>query len=216
MGTTLITIQQGVPVVSDAAITFLGIGSAGDPSACRILTFPTTVTQFLPPLVYSSFSRCWNPSRTFGVDNDILTGPLTTPVLTLGSTRVVRFETGIGDQIVTELWQGSDRQGSMVTALFRQFYDYLVNSATLDGAAGELITWEPRDRNAFTYAVELLRLTVGTGAAAKLWDLQDFRDRGGQAGGGELDNALDAANTLPTGYIDRPVELVFRVVGKVV
>ena len=104
----------------------------------------------------------------------------------------------------------------MVTALFRQFYDYLQNSAILDGAAGELITWEPRDRNANAYLVELLELRVGTGQAAKLWDIQDRRDPGGQAAGADFDNALDAANTLPTGYIDRPVELVFRVVGKVV
>jgi len=212
-GESLITIQQGDPVVVESEVTFLGIGSAGDRDACRRMTFPDSASALLPDLVYSTFGLCSNPDRTFNLDNDVLSHPITDAVLTLGGTRVVRFETELSDQIVVEVWTGSDRKASAVTALFRQFYDYLINSSIL--ASDEFITWEPRYRNAFTYQIELLSLTVGGGQGERRFDVQDFRDVGGLSAGGTIENALDGANVLPTGYIDREMELRFRIVGKV-
>lgn len=213
MGETLILIQQGDPVVVEESVTFIGIGSAGDRDACRRLVFPAVTTPELPPLVYSMFGLCGNPTRTLNLDNDVLRHPYVSRTLTLGGTRVTRFEQGEGDVIVTEIWEGGQARASLTTALFRQFYDYLANSSLLGPT--DFITWEPRDRNANVYQVELLSLTVGSGDADSHFDVQDFRDPGGLDDGGSIANALDDANVLPTGYVDREMELRMRIVGKV-
>lgn len=213
MGESLILIQQGDPVIVEQAVTFIGIGSSGDRSACRRLVFPSVTTPAIPPLVYSHFGICANPDRTFNLDNDVLTHPIVSVDRTLSSTRVTRFETTETDVIVTELWEGGPSRAATTTALFRQFYDYLRNSALLGPT--DFITWEPRDRNAFIYQVELLSLTVGSGSEDQRFDLQDFLDPGGLFQGGDSENALDAANVLQTGWIDREMELRMRIVAKV-
>jgi len=212
-GETLITIQQGDPVAIEATVQFLGIGSAGDPDACRRMTFPDAASPLIPDLIYSSFGLCANPTRTFGIDNDVLLAPNAEAIRTLGSTRVVRFETTIADAIITEVWETASAGASAVTALFRQFYDYWINQSLLSST--QWITWEPRDRNALTYQIEILDLSVGGSLGERQFDVQDFRDSGGLSGGGSIENALDGANTLPTGYLDRDMTLRFRVVGTV-
>lgn len=213
MGSSLILIQQGDPLIVEQAVTFIGIGSAGDRGACRRLVFPQITTPAIPPLVYSAFGLCANPDRTYNLDNDVLQHPITSVDLTLGSTRVTRFETGIDDVIVTEVWEGSQNRMAATTALFRQFYDYLMNAALL--GPDDFITWEPRDRNSNVYQVELLSLTVGSGTGERRFDVQDFLEPGGIFQGGTIENAMDAANTLQTGFVDREMELRMRVVAKV-
>ncbi len=215
MGETLIIINAGPPVVAEEEVTFLGIGSAGDPGACRRLVFPANVTPLLPPIVYSVGGLCRNPDRTFNLDNDVLPHPITSAVRTIGSTRVIRFEERTEDVIVTEVWEGSNTLFPMTTALWRQFYEYLVNADLIPGGGPDFITWEPRDRTARIYNVEILSLSVGGGDGEARFDVVDFRDAGGLNDGGTIANALDNLNLLPTGMLDRTVELRMRIVSEV-
>lgn len=212
MGEVLIIIQQGAAAVAEDEVEFFGIGSAGDPAAARRLTFPANVSPLLAPIVYAIAGLNCNPTRSFNIDNAVLPHPITEAVLTLGSTRVVRFEEQDEDVIVTEVWQGSDSDAAMTTALFRQFYEYLIN-AKLIPASGVLgfIQWEPRDRNDRVYNVELLSLEVGGGGRENRFDVLDLR----QPGGGEISNSLDSINPVPTGLIDREVRLRMRIIDEV-
>lgn len=213
MGTTLIVIQQGAAVVDEDEVTFLGIGSAGDPDACRRLVFPANVSPLLAPIVYAigPQGNCCNPLRTINLDNVVLPHPLTEAVRTLGTTRVIRFEEATEDVIVTEVWPGNDTEASMTTAFFREFYEYIIN-ADLIPATGVLgfIQWEPRDRTDKVYNVELLSLEVGSGGDRNRFDVIDLRDQGG----GEIQNALDSLSPVPTGVIDREVRLRMRIISE--
>lgn len=212
MGTTVIVIQQGAAVVAEEEVTFLGIGSAGDPDACRRLSFPANVSPLLAPIIYSIDGVCANPDRSFNIDNDVLPHPLTNAVRTLGTTKVVRFEEEEDDVIVTEVWEGSNARLAMTTALFRQFYEYLINGDLIpsDGTLG-FIQWEPRDRNDRIYNVTLLSLTVGAGSGEQRFDVKDLREPGGD----EILTALGSINPEPTGAIDRQVTLRMRVISQV-
>ena len=214
MGTTLVVIQQGAAVVDEEEVEFLGIGSAGDPEACRRLTFPANVSPLLVPIVYAIGPQgaCCNPLRTLNLDNKVLPHPFTDAVRTLGSTRVLRFEESDEDVIVTEIWPGSDSDAAMTTALFREFYEFLIN-AKLIPASGVLgfIQWEPRDRTEKIYNVELLSLEVGGGGEQQRFDVIDLRDRGGDT----IANALGSLSPVPTGVIDREVRLRMRVISEV-
>lgn len=217
MGETIIIIQQGAPIVTEDTITFLGIGSEGDPDACRVMTFPAAVSTALAPIVYAVVGICQNPDRTFNLDNDVLPHPRTATVVTLGTTKVLRTEESEDDVIVTEVWLGGDNLASMPTALFRQFYEYLINAPQFDPVSQSFITWEPRDRNTHVYNIEPLSLSVGGGAGETRFDVKDLREPGGIAGGGSIANALDSLAPAPTvtGLVDREVRLRFRIVGKV-
>ena len=212
MGEVLIIIQQGVPVVAEDEVEFFGVGSAGETTACRRLTFPANVSPLLAPIVYSIDGKCCNPPRTFNLDNAVLPAPLTSAVRTLGSTRVIRFEEQAEDVIVTEVWPGSDTEAAMTTALWRQFYEYLINAKLIPptGVLG-FIQWEPRDRTDRVYNVELLSVSVGGGQGEQQFDVKDLR----QPGGNEISNSLDSVNPVPTGLIDREVRLRMRIISEV-
>lgn len=211
MGEVLIAIQGAVPAVAEDEVVFLGIGSEGDQGACRRLVFPASVTPLLPPIVYSVGGVCKNPDRTFNLDNAVLPHPITEAVLTLGSTRVIRFEEQEEDVICTEVWLGSDRELSMSTALFRQFYEYLINAKLIPSIGPDFIHWEPRDRTDRVYNVELLSLSVGGGSGESRFDVVDLRDDGGA----EIQNALQPLSPVPTGVVDREVELRMRILSEV-
>lgn len=202
------TIQQGTPASATATVTFLGIGSAGDPDACRILTHPDAL---LAPITYAVGGVCFNPKRTLNLDNDVLMEPSTEPVRTLGTSRVVRFEEQIGDVIVTEIWPAAGGL-SMPTFLFRLFYEYLINPVDYTIGQTSFITWEPRDRNSFVYNVELLSLTVGgSPTGTDHYDVLDLRPRGGDT----VKTGVENLNATATGLIDREVRLRMRIIGKV-
>lgn len=211
MGTTLIVIQQGAAVVAEEEVTFLGIGSAGDPTACRRLVFPANISPLLAPIVYAIGASCANPDRTFNLDNSVLPHPITEKVRTLGTTKVVRFEEQDEDVIVTEVWEGSDTDLRMTSALFRMFYEYLINAKLVPSIGPDFITWEPRDRTDRIYNVELLSLEVGGGGGEQRFDVVDLRDPGGS----EIQTATDPINLTPTGLIDREVRLRMRIISEV-
>jgi hypothetical protein len=203
-------IEQGVPITAAEQITFLGIGSAGTLSAKRRLVHPDSA---LAPITY------WgNPKRTLNLDNDVLPHPITAPILTAGTTQVVRFERGIDDVIVTEIWPGDDARASMPTFFFRELYEYLNNPPEFSASAQTYIVWEPGDRTTKTYNVELLSLTVGGaggGAAEDAFDVIDLRGQGGLYGGGTILNPLDDLNETATGLVDREVRLRMKIVSEV-
>ena len=211
MGETLIIINAGPPVVAEEEVFFLGIGSAGDPAACRRLVFPTSVTPLLPPIIYSVSSVCQNPTRTLNLDNAVLPHPITGAVRTIGSTRVVRFEEQEEDVIVTEIWEGSDRAPAMTTALFRMFYEYLINAKLIPAVGPDFIQWEPRDRTDRIYEVELLSLEAGGGGDEERFDLVDLKD----PGGAEIQTATQPLNLTTTGLVDREVRLRMRIIAEV-
>ena len=211
MGLSQIVIQQGVPVVLDTALTFLGTGSAGDPLACRRLVWPTDVSPLLAAITYTvgPTGQCLNPTRTFNLDNKVLPHPRTTAVETLGATKVVRFERNDVDVIVTERWLGG-----MPTSLFRLFYEYLDNAALVSTTTGPFIQWEPRDRTDRIYNVTLLSLTVGAGGEDEnRFDVADIRADSGRVG--DFDNALTNLSPTPTGLIDVDIELRMKIISEV-
>lgn len=220
MGKSTFIIQQGDPDVEETAVTFLGIGSAGDFGIPRIMTHPNNFADdvALSPIVYALGDFTFNPHRTLNLDNDVLYHPITDAPLTLGSRRVVRFETAISDVLITELWEGSKESAAMPTALFRMFYEYVINPPPYDDPE-EYITWQPRDRNDYTYLIELVALTVGGAPGSNndaQFDVADIRDRGGLQQGGTSASAMDRLSPSLTGLIDQNVYLQFRIVGKVV
>lgn len=210
MGDTLIIIQQGAPTVVSSTLTFLGTGSAGDPTACRRLVFPASVSALLAPITYSvgPNGQCFNPTRTLNLDNAVLPHPRTAAVETLSTTKVVRFERGIDDVIVTETWQGG-----MPTSFFRLLYEYLINAGLIPNVGPDFIQWEPKDRSTKVYNVALLSLSVGGGDGETRFDVADIRADLGVVG--QFDNALTTLNTTPTGLIDVEVELRMKIIGEV-
>lgn len=211
MGTTLVVIQQGAAAVAEEEVQFFGIGSAGDPTACRRLVFPANVTPLLAPIVYAIDGLCANPDRSFNLDNAVMPHPLTQAVRTIGTTKLLRFEEEDEDVIVTEVWEGSDTEAAMTTALFRQFYEYLINAQLVSSQGPDFITWEPRDRTTRIYNVDMLSLSAGGGEGEMRFDVKDLRE----PGGGTIHNALTSINPAPTGLIDREVRLRMRIISEV-
>lgn len=199
---TLLTIQQGTPVSASSTVTFLGIGSQGTAGARRILTHPTTT---LAPITYDE-----NPPLDANIDTDVLVAPIVSTVLTLDDTKVVRFERLSKDMIVEERWPGSASQVSMATFFFRQLYEYWINPP----AAGQFITWEPRDKTSKKWQVELVALILGRDQAA--YEATEFRDLGGAFKGGTILNSLDNLNALESGVLRAPVSLRMKIVAEVV
>lgn len=212
MGTTLITIQQGDPIIVETELFFLGIGSEGTPGAARRLVWPTAVSPLLAPIVYAVGANAvpLNPSRLLNFDKTPLPHPRTSTVETLGSTLAVRFERSDEDVVVTEVW-GSEPGASMPTSLFRLLYEYLVNAALLP-AGGPYVQWEPRDRTEAVYDVVLLSLSVGGQGDndEQRFDIADVRPRDAT----EIDHALSRLNVLPTGLLTADVTLRFKIVGE--
>lgn len=213
MGETLILIQQGDPEVVAQAVTFLGTASAGDPTACRRLVFPSSVTPLLAPIVYSVgvAGDCLNPTTTFNLDNEVLPHPITSTVRTLGTTRSVRFEENLDDVIVTEVWE-PEAGASMPTSFFRLLYEYLINASLVDPVTGPFIQWEPRDRTDKIYDVEILSLSVGGGSGEERFNVRDIRESVGATL--TLDGALSTLSPTPTGLIDEPVTLRMKIIAE--
>jgi len=211
MGDSFIVIQQGVPVVAEDAIFFLGAGSTGDPAACRRLVFPSNISPLLAPIVYqmTDLGICLNPTRTLNLDNVVLPHPRTTVVRTIGGTRVIRTDDAVGDVVITEIWE-SQGGSSMPTFFFRLFYEYLINAPPFDPTQIDFITWEPRDRSDRIYSVDLLSLSVG-GEGESRFDLSDILGRGGD----EIANGTDFLNVISSGLVDRDVSLRFRIIADV-
>ena len=211
MGTSTRTIfiGLGTPTIAQSTLVLFGSGSAGTVGAQRIMTHPDGV-NFSPITYYK------NPTRTFNLDTEVLPAPISEAVLTLSQRQVVLFDRTLADVIVTEVWEGAEgTEASMPTFLFRQLYEYLRNQPPFSATAQTFLTWQPRDRNARTYNVQLYRLTVGGGGAAggdKVFDIDDFR----LPDSVEVAHPLESLDVTPTGLITRNVEMKLRVVSEVV
>lgn len=206
-------ISGGTPLSTSTGLTFLGMGEAGERGALRRLTHPNSS---FPPIVYFS-----NPDRTFNIDNEVLPAPRVSAHRGLESTTLVRFEDTIDDVIVTEIWTAiQGRRLSMPTFFFRQLYEYLLNEPDYAPAAQTYIQYEPRDRNAHVYNVEMMRVAVGGGAQNnQLFDISDIRQKGGKYDPNQpnanIMNSSDGLSALETGLIDRTVQLQFKIVSLV-
>lgn len=197
----------GTPVEAELGVTLLGTGSAGDPSARRRLVHPNPA---LPPITYAV-----NPARSLNLDNDVVAAPITGLVQTLASTRLVRFDRNLEDAVVAEVWPGSDRSAAMPTSFLRLLLEYWLNPPAFDPLSPSYVRWEPRDRNANAYDVELVRITVGGQDGL---DVGDVREPGGRHDpnlAATIEAALDDLDEEPTGLVDRPVAMLLRVVAKV-
>ncbi len=191
-----IEIFEGTALASSTTVTYLGLGSQGTLLANRILTHPTSG---LAPIVYSP------PDETLNLDNDVLSLPDAAAQKTLTTTQLIRMERDLDDVIVTEIWNGSDQRASMHTAFWRSLYEYAKNAP----ASGSYITWQPRDKNAFTYNVEIVSL--GTPGAPDELNVKDIRARGGSV----IKHGLAGVTTVDTGVVDKSVRLAMLIVSKV-
>jgi hypothetical protein len=207
--TKIFRISQGTPTSAEVGIRFLGTGSAGTRRALRRLVHPNTS---LEPLVYFS-----NPDRTINLDNQVLPHPITQAIMALEGTKVVRFDRGEEDVIVTEVWTAGGGKLAMPTFFWRLLYEYLDNEPTYDPITPVYIQWEPRDRTDKVYNVELLSCLVGSGGENDFFDVLDFRPSGGIYDPDHPSDAmgiLDDLTTEETGVIDMEVRLQMRIVSE--
>lgn len=206
------SIFAGTPDTLESTLTILGTGSAGDPYAKRRLVHPDSLN--FPPLTY------WgNPDRTTGLDNQVVSNPIARPVLTAGTTKLLRWETSDDDVTVVETWTASGAKHAMPTWFFRQLYEMVANPPVYDPISPVFIHWEPRDRSTKIYQVLPYRITVGGGSPGQDLDISDWRARGGKDDslmGGEIQNSMDGEDATPTGSVDRTVQLFLKVVAEVV
>jgi hypothetical protein len=199
------------PTTEETGIRFLPIGSAGTRRALRRMVHPTAG---IVPIVYWS-----NPDKTMNLDNDVLAHPITAAILALSGTKVQRFERETEDIIITEIWQADQGRFSMPTSFARELWNYLHGEPEYAPLAPQYIQWQPRDRNDYTFNVELLSLRIGQGSGeSDFFDILDFRPSGGiydPERGGEVMGIIDDLSTEETGLVDAEVRLQFRVVNRV-
>lgn len=198
---TIYVIQQGQPTVVQPTLQLLGVGSAGDLDAKRILTHPEN-TVFAPIAYWSQ------PDKTFNLDNDILRQPISTVQRTLDSSKLVRFERVLQDIVVVEVWEAQEGgRAAMPTFQFRQFYEYLVNPPEFNPTDQQYIMWEPRNRTDKAYLVELFKLAVGS---------EEFVVTDRRTGGGSvIQTPLDSLDVTPTGLLDQTVRMSMRIIAEV-
>ncbi len=129
---------------------------------------------------------------------------------------MTRFDQVDADVVVTEVWIGSDQKLSMPAFMFRQLYEYLVNPPDWAPSAPVYVQWQPQDKNAKTYNVELLRLVVGSGGdPSQLFDVNEWFPQGTGSAVDPL-ASLDAAFALEgSGLLDRTVLFQFKIVSEV-
>lgn len=202
----VIFIGLGVPTTTPSSLVLFDSGQSGTLGAQRILIHPNGV-RFAPINYYK------NPTRTFGLDNEVLPAPIADAPLTLTSRQVVRFEQDIDDVIVTEVWEGGEgKRAAMPTFLWRQLYEYLRNPPEFDADAQTFITYAPRDRSTVVYNVQLYQLRVGGGGGDdQVFDIDDFR----LPASIEIQHPLESLDVSPTGLITRDVQVKLRIVSEV-
>ena len=211
MPTQIYEIMQGTPTVVSSTLSILGTGSAGTPGAKHVLTHPTGA---LAPITYIT-----NPDRILNLDNEVLISPLIATVLTLEDRKVFRFEGALADTIVTEIWVASGPKVSMLTMQARLLYDYWINQPVFSPTTPVFIQYQPRSRNAKTYNVEIVSLSIGGagggGDTSRQFDLTDVRPPGGLADGGDTVEPFQGLDLAQSGVVDRTVTLQLKIVSEV-
>lgn len=189
-------ISVGTPTTLSDTTTIIGSQTQGTPNALRVLTHPDAAN-------FPAISYYRNPDEDYNIDNDVLFAPITTVTLTQGSTRLTRHTRALEDVIVTEVW--TTRLGlSMPVATARLMYEYFVNPPAFssDPLLQTYITWQPRDKNDFTYNVEIVDMQVGGGEENRQFKMSTVNDPGG-------------ANPLTADVLREPVTWIMRIVSKV-
>ncbi len=211
MATQIYEIMQGSPTIVGSTLSILGTGSAGTPGAKHILTHPTAA---LAPITYIT-----NPDRILNLDNEVLISPLIATVLTLEDRKVFRFEGALADTIITEIWVASGPKVAMLTAQARLLYDYWRNLPVFSPTTPVFIQYQPRSRNAKTYNVEIISLSIGGGGGggdtSGQFDLTDVRPPGGLADGGDTVEPFQGLDLAQSGVVDRTVTFQMKIVSEV-
>lgn len=183
--------SQGV----ESSLIIVDAGTTGTPGARRTLLHPTTATF---PLV--TYNR--NPDRTINFDQVPLFPPAAEIVRTLGTTLAYITQNELDDVIVTEIWEAGGGKASMEASMFRRLYELSVNPPPLQDPE-IFIHWAPRDRTTKVYKVVIVGLRVGG---------QNFKLDVKEVGVG----ILTGLDTVPTGILDKQVELDLLLVAEVV
>ena len=204
---TTFPIYAGVPISATSSVTLVETGMTGDRTAKTRLVHPDAVT--FPPLVYYR-----NPDRRWNFDQAPLLAPIVNVQRTIGSTRVTRFEQGVEDVLVTEVWESGQGRASMTASQFRLLYELLINPPAFDPNAPEYIQWEPRNETDSVFNVELLALQLG-GSGENPYDVRVWRATGGQYHGGTVREPIDSLDLVESGLVDREVRLSMRIVSEV-
>lgn len=212
MPTRIYTIAQGNPTVAGQTLTLLGTGTAGTPGAKHVLTHPTAG---LAPLTYIS-----NPDRILNLDNDVLVSPLITTALTLADRKVFRFEGFLADTIVTEIWIAGGTKMAMLAAQARLLYEYWINVPDFDPVSPVYVQYQPRSRNAKTYNVEIVSLSIGSGGGGggdttRQFDFTEIIPPGGVKDGGDTLEPLENLDDSQSGLVDRTVVLQMKIINEV-
>lgn len=193
-------IFEGVETPVEETLTLLGTGTTGDPDAKRVLTHPDS--ENWPPIPYQR-----NPDKTSFLDNDILYPPKTAAVETEDTTGVIRHESNLSDKVIEEIWFGGDKRASVETWFFRLLYEYLLNPPEIDYSSQTYITWQPRDKNTYTYNLVLMSLNAG--GEGQMW-VTDLVPQQGDIGGGMQDSDVPGS-----GVLLEEMRLRFKIVSKV-
>jgi hypothetical protein len=201
-------IQLGPEASATSTIEIVAVGSAQTPASPRRLVHPDA-GNFVPISYYL------NPERTMNLDNVPMRHPVSSTVMTLGTTKVVRFERNQDDIIITEVWPGDESRASMPSNFLRMLYEYIINPPAFDLFTPTYVQWEPADRNDVTYNVELISLEVGGTTEDEWFDVKEVLAAGGTFNGGDIPNAFDSIDIVKTGLVDREVRLKFLILSEV-
>ncbi len=198
-------IQLGIPTVVTSSLTILSIGQDGTQAATRGLVHPDSSN--FAPITYQR-----NPDFTSNLDNQVLTSPMTKLVKTATSSLLIRNEGLLIDVICEETWGAqAGRVASMPTYFFRELYQYLINPPAFNPAAQTYIEWSPRDRSGITYNIEFHKMTVGSGAGAKVFTVPDRRGPSGNP----IMSPFESFDVSPTGLVDQPVTNHYHIINAV-
>jgi hypothetical protein len=197
-------IGLGAPVVAVSSLVILAVGQDGDPAASGLLTHPDAAN--FAPIAYE-----FNPDFTTNLDNEVLLAPTAKLSRTASSSKLIRQEGLLVDVVCEETWGGQEgRRVSMPTYLFRLLYEYLRNPPAFSATAQTFIQWAPRYRSLKTYNVHLFKLTVGSGAGAAVFNVNEFRASAGNV----IDSPFDEMDVSPTGFMDQSVTVHLHVVSE--
>lgn len=186
-------IGLGTPTETVESFEVVETGATGTPGALRTLTHPDSANS--PTVTYFR-----NPDRTINFLSQPLKVPTATTRRTLGTTLPLVESSDIDDVRVTERWEGSNNRAAMPASFFKLLFEQVINIPTTG-----FVIWNPLDlvSDGTQYNVVLLDLRVG-GSSLNL----DVKELGADQLAG-LDN-------VPTGVIDRTVELDFLIRSVVV
>lgn len=187
------TILAASATTASSTIILVDAGTAGDPGTLRSLTHPDSAN--FPVVTYAC-----NPSRTLNFDQDVLFPPTSRILRTLDTTQVFVTENSESDVIVTEVWEGNARRTKIIASFFRRMYELSINPPEV-ATPEQFLIWAPADRTTDTYNVILSGIRLG---GIRL----DFKEWGLFAAG-DLD-------TVPTGLLDRTLEVDLKIVSKIV